>query len=574
MVASKLNETEARFFDDFQRRTVEAAMARIIPTDHEPGASEAGTIDFLDRYLSGIDYVYAKPDGSGFTRLEGKRAEAWRQRIEIVRHKYLEGIEELNQRSRAEFGDDFADVAPDQQDAILAMMEGPDREQERAREEEQAVAGFTPPEPALQQIAAEIDLDFFPLLVLHTRQGFLADPIYGGNRDRVGWDVIGFPGPPSLAEAHAGRYSTLPYFAETIGATGDKASLTMTKRKPDRVDVCIIGAGASGATAAKVLTEAGLRVVALERGPWWKPEQFSADELANVHRYNLWPDPLINPRTFRASAADEPVVQLFCPVPQMVGGGTAHWTGWLPRMTENEFRPKTIYGEVPGANLADWPITYQELEPYYDKVEWAFGVSGQAGANKYEGPRSRGYPCPPLPPTRYNQKFHEGCAKLGYNSFPTPSAALSCPYNGWPATNQSAFAQQHGDPTGTRGNALTRFIPAALATGRYDLRPDCYVQEIAVDAQGRARSAVYWDADGDTVEQEAELFILACGAIESARLLLLSRSSRFPKVSPTETTWSAAMPRSMNTAPLSARSRSPSTAGPAAVTSAPAPSSS
>src|SRR3954464_12510585 len=200
MVASKLNETEARFFDNFQRRTVEAAMARIIPTDHEPGASEAGTIDFLDRYLSGIDYVYAKPDGTGFTRLEGKRAEVWRQRIEIVRHKYLEGIEELNQRSRAEFGDDFADVAPDQQDAILAMMEGPDREQERAREEEQAVAGFTPPEPALQQIAAEIDLDFFPLLVLHTRQGFFSDPIYGGNRNRAGWDMIGFPGPPSLAD--------------------------------------------------------------------------------------------------------------------------------------------------------------------------------------------------------------------------------------------------------------------------------------------------------------------------------------------------------------------------------------
>jgi gluconate 2-dehydrogenase gamma chain len=219
-------ESDARFFDDFQRRTIEAAMARIIPTDYQPGASEAGTIDFLDRYLSGIDSVYAKPDGSGFVRLEGKRAEAWRRRIDIVRRKYLDGIEELNQRGRAEFGDDFADLAPDQQDAILAMMEQPDRDEERAREEEQAVAGFAPPEPALQQIAAEIDLDFFPLLVLHTRQGFLADPIYGGNRDRVGWDVIGFPGPPSLAEAHAGRYSSLPYFssAGASTATGEKAS--------------------------------------------------------------------------------------------------------------------------------------------------------------------------------------------------------------------------------------------------------------------------------------------------------------------------------------------------------------
>jgi gluconate 2-dehydrogenase gamma chain len=223
MVPNRMDETEARFFDDFQRRTIEAAMARIIPTDHEPGASEAGTIDFLDCYLSGIDYIYAKPDGSGFERLEGKRAEAWRQRIEIVRQKYLEGIEELNQRSRAEFGDDFTDLASDQQDAILTIMERPVREQQRAREEEQAVSGFTPPEPALQQIAAEIDLDFFPLLVLHTRQGFLADPIYGGNRNRVGWDAIGFPGPQSLAETHAGRYSTLPYFAENTGVTEDEA---------------------------------------------------------------------------------------------------------------------------------------------------------------------------------------------------------------------------------------------------------------------------------------------------------------------------------------------------------------
>ena len=219
MVGNTIDENELQFFDDFQRRTVAAAMARVIPTDHEPGASEAGTIDFVDRYLSGIDYVYAKPDGSGFVRLEEKRAEAWRQRIEIVRRKYLDGIEELNQRSRAEFGDDFAELAPDQQDTILTLMERPVRDQERAHEEEQAVAGFAPPEPALQQIAAEVDLDFFPLLVLHTRQGFLADPIYGGNRDRVGWSVIGFPGPPSMADAHAGRYSSLPFFADAGAAT-------------------------------------------------------------------------------------------------------------------------------------------------------------------------------------------------------------------------------------------------------------------------------------------------------------------------------------------------------------------
>jgi gluconate 2-dehydrogenase gamma chain len=217
-------DADGRFFDALQRQTIEAAMARIIPTDHEPGAREAGAVDFLDQDLSGIDRVYAKPDGSGFERLEGKRAEAWRKRIEIIRRKYVEGIEELNQRSRAEFGEDFAALAADQQDAILAMMERPASSEEREREAEEAVSGFAPPEPALQQIAAEVDLDFFPLLVLHTRQGFLADPIYGGNRDRIGWQVIGFPGPTSLAETHAGRYSTLPYFAEQGDVTAEEAS--------------------------------------------------------------------------------------------------------------------------------------------------------------------------------------------------------------------------------------------------------------------------------------------------------------------------------------------------------------
>src|SRR5918912_2192914 len=97
-----------RFFDPHQRETVEAAMARMIPTDDQPGAREAGTIDFLDRYLSGLGFIYAKPDGSGFETLEGKRAEAWRQRIRILREKYVTGIEELDRASRAAFSAEFA----------------------------------------------------------------------------------------------------------------------------------------------------------------------------------------------------------------------------------------------------------------------------------------------------------------------------------------------------------------------------------------------------------------------------------------------------------------------------------
>ena len=297
---------------------------------------------------------------------------------------------------------------------------------------------------------------------------------------------------------------------------------------PERVDALIIGAGASGATAAKVLTEKGLRVVALERGPWRTKESFGGDELANVNRYNLWPDPLLNPRTVRTSAGEPARTELFCPVPQMVGGGTVHWQGWLPRFVESDFRFRSLVGDLPGASLADWPISYDDLEPYYDRVEWAFGVSGQAGANHFESKRSRGYPCPPMPMSRYAEKFHQGAAALGWNSFPTPQAALSQPYDGRPASVISAFAQQHGDPTGTRSSALSVFVPQAVATGRYDLRADCYVREITVDERGRAKGAVYEDSDGIIHEQQADVVILACGAIETARLLLLSPSTRFP----------------------------------------------
>jgi gluconate 2-dehydrogenase gamma chain len=213
-----------RFFDPQQRETIEAAMARIIPTDDRPGAREAGTVDFVDHYLSGIDYIYAKPDGSGFERLEGKRAEAWRHRIAILQRKYTEGARELDRRAQAQFGAPFARLQPADQDTILRAMERPDHASEQALTEAQVTAGFAPVEPALQQVSAEVDLDFFPLLALHTRQGFYADSIYGGNRDHAGWKLIGFVGPASLAETHAGRYTTLPYFAPEPGAVDKEAN--------------------------------------------------------------------------------------------------------------------------------------------------------------------------------------------------------------------------------------------------------------------------------------------------------------------------------------------------------------
>jgi gluconate 2-dehydrogenase gamma chain len=202
------------FFDPHQRATIAAAMARIIPTDDAPGATEAGAIDFLDRYLSGTDFIYAKPDGSGFETLSGRSAEAWGRRIEIMRHTYTEGVRELDSRGRHLFGGDFESLAPEQQDRVLQATEAQEAWPDTAPSPASAVAGPATSGPALQQASTEVDLAFFPLLVVHTRQGFLADPVYGGNRNRIGWQVIGFPGPASLAEVHDGSYSALPWFAE------------------------------------------------------------------------------------------------------------------------------------------------------------------------------------------------------------------------------------------------------------------------------------------------------------------------------------------------------------------------
>src|SRR5580765_8015424 len=146
------------FFDPHQRATITAALARITPTTDTPGATEAGSIDFLDGYLGGIDRIYAKPDGSGFETLSGRRAQAWQQRVDILRTTYTEGIADLDRRSRDAHGKPFVELAADQQDTVLAAVERPGEEE--AVNTAQAVMGFAPVEPALQQASVEISLSF------------------------------------------------------------------------------------------------------------------------------------------------------------------------------------------------------------------------------------------------------------------------------------------------------------------------------------------------------------------------------------------------------------------------------
>ncbi len=207
------------FLDEHQREFIAAAVARIIPTDQDPGAAEANVVEFIDRYISGIDFVYATADGTGFLQITGKEADAWRQRIGSVQQRYAEGIEQIEELSRSRFGSGFTGLDPDQQDEILATSSGWPKPTDFAIgsvvQGRQVKAGEGGAPPSNQPIPDD-ELDFFPMLVLHARQGFYSDPVYGGNRGRVGWDVIGFPGPTSLAQTQRGEYSTVDYMLPDV----------------------------------------------------------------------------------------------------------------------------------------------------------------------------------------------------------------------------------------------------------------------------------------------------------------------------------------------------------------------
>lgn len=298
----------------------------------------------------------------------------------------------------------------------------------------------------------------------------------------------------------------------------------------DPVDAVIVGLGAGGGPAAKVLSEAGYKVVGFDKGPWLRPEEhYSGDELKFQNRSYLWPDVNLMPRTVRSDPDAEARIFNFSPVPCNVGGGTSHMAGWMPRPRESDFIFRSLHGDLEGASLADWPYRYEHLEPYLTKVEWTYGISGLAGAETGAAFRSKPYPSVPLPPTKFGAKFYEGAGKLGVRAFPLPMSHLTEDNAlGRPTVNRTSFWNQYGDPTLTRSTVATTFIPQALATGNFEVRADSFVKEVKVGKDGRATGVVYIDTDGVEVEQEARVVVLTLGAIESSRLMLLSTSARFP----------------------------------------------
>ena len=304
-----------------------------------------------------------------------------------------------------------------------------------------------------------------------------------------------------------------------------------------KVNAVIVGAGAGGGIVAKELAEAGFRVVLLERGRWMSAVDCRKDDLRNQRTTALGhpfgPDDERNPRVVVDASGAERVVAPsgpgYCNNAACVGGGTLSYGAMAWRFHPNDFRMKSTYGHVEGGTLEDWPISYDDLEPYYEKAEWEVGVSGDDSANPFKGPRRKPLPMPPLTPTREYEILKPAALRMGLHPFDIPMLRNSVPYQGRAACMRCRWCVGFACEVDAKNGTQNTVIPRALATENCELRTGCMTREILTDSSGHVTGVAYFDEDDRLQEQPADVVVVSCAAVESARLLLNSKHRLFPK---------------------------------------------
>jgi len=494
-------------FNPHEARTAAALFERMFPADRtSAGAIQIGVVEYLDLALAG----------------------AYRQLAEI----YRLGLHALDQAAHAAYGAALADCTRAQQDALIAGLE----------------AGTLPDMQTPQQ------QEFFALMRAHVQEGLFADPAYGGNHDKLGWKALGHPGvwlensaEENLSASPVDKGGVVQSLADIGYALHDVPSTTVDipGYDPQRgalppsnsADVVLVGLGAMNGLIAPLLTRAGLKVVALEAGPYRTRADFLPDELGAAYycRATMGAKFLSEVPRWRRRPHDETIEATFSLGRMMnsVGGSVIHYGAWLRRFHPHHFKPFSRVrdrwgaGVLPeGCTLADWPVSYDELEPYYTLLEQLIGVAGD-DSNPFVR-RSAPYPMPPLRPFRLGEAFGSATAQMGLHPHPVPVGVNSVPYDGRPATSYTAWSNGFGSYSDDKWHPGLSSIPEALASGNLDLRTHCRVTRVLTDRDGHASGVEYLDANGVPRTQAARTVLLGSYLYENVRLLLLSGDGAHP----------------------------------------------
>jgi gluconate 2-dehydrogenase alpha chain len=311
------------------------------------------------------------------------------------------------------------------------------------------------------------------------------------------------------------------------------------------VDVAVIGLGAAGGVAVLPLARAGLKVAGLEAGTWMDPKSFRPDELHNNVRGLLTSVPKANREvpTVRDGPSSPTRRAQIHPMMNAVGGTSIHYWAQSWRLNPWDFKARSEASKRYGASaiptrstLEDWPIGYDDLEPYYDIVEHEVGVSGKAGniqgkldpaGSLYEGPRQREYPMPPLRGSGFTDHMAEAARQLGWKPFRPPAAINSEEYRGRPGCAFHGYCNRGGCHISAKNSTAVTTIPAALKTRNLTVFERAHVTRIVAAADGRVSGVTYL-RDGKEYFQPARVVLLAGYTYENSRLLLLSKSKAYP----------------------------------------------
>ncbi len=481
-----------RFFNEQELRTLRAVCERLIPqADRADPVNLAAALDarLADGKSDGWRYDVMPEDGEAYRR----------------------GLAGLDEIAQACFGLEFATLEGGRQDEILLAVQRSDV-----------------PEATWQRLPAK---RFFEELLAELSECYYSDPLaqeeigYVGMADAHGWRAIGLDEreewEPEERTGDSTQGSLVRAAQTRIADAGPVAppprrEMEVTDRLPPlpqaeaEVDAVVIGTGAGGAPLIARLAAAGLRVVALEAGQQWNPaSDFATDERAQAKLF--WNDE-------RLSAGGDPLAFGNNNSGIGVGGSTLHYTAYVPRPQPDDFRLYTEFGVG-----ADWPLSYHDLERYYDELEHFLGVSGPV-PYPWGPARHTAYPLAPLPLNGAAQLMQRSCAALGIRTSPAPNAALSAPYFqagvGWRAACTNRGFCQAGCSTGAKASMDVTFMRQARQAGA-EVRPECFVTQLETDDTGRITSVVYMH-DGVEQRQRCRTVFLCAGAIETPRLLLMN----------------------------------------------------